>query len=122
MQVLGKKINTINVYGDNAEPLLIRGLAMFIQQQQNMVRVNVTGCIKEEIIYRIECENIMLTQRRLKILPGNDDLIKSFQDAVWDSKKSTPDKDVRLDNGTYCVDLLDAFEYSFERDIMLISK
>ena len=115
-------IKVINVYGDNAEPLLIRGLAMFIQQQQTRVRVNVTGCIKEEIIYRIECENIMLTQRRLKIMPGNDDLIKSFQDAVWDSKKSTPDKDVRLDNGTYCVDLLDAFEYSFERDIMLISK
>ena len=113
-------IKTINVYGDNAEPVLIRGLQTAAMKAQ--LKVNVGGCIKEEILYRIECENILMTQKRLKILPGNNDMIQAFQDAVWDSKKSTPEKDVRLDNGTYCVDLLDAFEYSFERDIMLIAK
>ena len=38
-----------------------------------------------------------------------------MQDAVWDEKEKT--EDVRLDDGSVDVDSLDAFEYSFERDM-----
>ena len=36
--------------------------------------------------------------------------------ALWDEKNSLVE-DVRLDDGTSDIDTLDAFEYTFERDI-----
>ena len=38
--------------------------------------------------------------------------LAAFQTAVWDSKYVT--KDVRLDDGTYNIDSLDAQEYAVE--------
>jgi hypothetical protein len=38
----------------------------------------------------------------------------ALQEAVWNSKQL---KDVRLDDGSTDIDTLDAFEYTFERDI-----
>jgi hypothetical protein len=48
------------------------------------------------------------------------DLIDGFEAAVWDERKETEDK--RLDNGTYNVDILDSFEYSFERYLRQLSR
>jgi hypothetical protein len=47
-------------------------------------------------------------------------LADAFEAAVWNDKKLTVDE--RLDNGTYCVDILDAFEYSFESHIHRLAK
>lgn len=48
------------------------------------------------------------------------DQCQSLEDALttalWDEKKSLVE-DVRLDDGTSDIDTLDAFEYTFERDI-----
>ena len=48
------------------------------------------------------------------------DQCQSLEDAMttalWDEKKSLVE-DVRLDDGTSDIDTLDAFEYTFERDI-----
>ena len=47
--------------------------------------------------------------------------IEAFQSAVWDKKYQT--KDVRLDDGSYNIDSLDAQEYAVEsrmRDILEI--
>ena len=41
-------------------------------------------------------------------------LIEALQTAVWDMKKQA---DVRLDDGNYNIDSLDAFEYSVEKYI-----
>lgn len=41
-------------------------------------------------------------------------LIEALQTAVWDMKKQS---DVRLDDGNYNIDSLDAFEYSVEKYI-----
>lgn len=41
--------------------------------------------------------------------------IRDSSNAVWNPKELT--KDVRLDDGTSDIDTLDAFEYTFERDI-----
>ena len=38
----------------------------------------------------------------------------ALSDAVWDKSKKN---DVRLDDGSTDIDSLDAFEYTFERDI-----
>ena len=42
----------------------------------------------------------------------NDELIKAFSEAMWDAKSL---KDIRLDNGTFNNDIIDAAEYSFTR-------
>lgn len=54
---------------------------------------------------------------KLKIKRNCKNLIKAFQDAVWNEKKL---EDERLDDGSYCVDILDAFEYCIERDMELL--
>ena len=89
-------------------------------QRQYNLKCRVTGAIKEEIIYRIEAYNTLFTQKRFYLLSHNKDAIQSFKDAVWDEKKSTTQKDIRLDDGSYCVDLLDASEYAIERDILTL--
>ena len=107
-----------DVFCDNAEPLHIRDLQE--TQRQYNLKCRVTGAIKEEIIYRIEAYNTLFTQKRFYLLSHNKDAIQSFKDAVWDEKKSTTQKDIRLDDGSYCVDLLDASEYAIERDILTL--
>ena len=109
-----------NVFPDNAEPLHIRDLQNTQIEQRLNCRVG--NALKEEIIYRIEAFNTLFSQKRLFILKHNKDVIQSFKDAVWDEKHSTTQKDVRLDDGTYCVDLLDASEYAIERYINTIYK
>lgn len=44
-------------------------------------------------------------------------LDQGLQAAVWDSKEAEKGKDVRLDNFSTDIDILDAFEYSYERFI-----
>ena len=110
--------NYVDVFCDNAEPLHIRDLQM--TQQEEHLRCTVKPARKEEIIYRIQAFNTLFTQKRIKILRHNKDLIQAFKDAVWDEKHSTTEKDVRLDDGSYCVDLLDASEYAIERYIRTI--
>ena len=59
-----------------------------------------------------------MSQKRFCIMRGCKHLTESMQSAVWDSKQQ---KDVRLDDGNYNIDSLDAFEYSVEpimRDII----
>lgn len=107
-----------NVFCDNAEPLHIRDLQNTQIEQRLNCRVG--NAIKEEIIYRIEAFNTLFAQKRLRILRHNKEVIQSFKDAVWDEKHSTTQKDVRLDDGSYCVDLLDASEYAIERNIKTI--
>ena len=41
-----------------------------------------------------------------------DDLADGLQNAVWDETKIG--EDVRLDNGTSNIDILDSYEYSWE--------
>lgn len=107
-----------SVFPDNAEPLHIRDLQN--EQMMSGLPCRVQGALKEEIVYRIQAFNTLFSQKRIKFLSHNKDLIQAFKDAVWDKKHSTADKDIRLDDGSYCVDLLDASEYTIERLIDVI--
>lgn len=51
---------------------------------------------------------------RLKLAEDCESLKTALQDAVWNDKTK---EDERLDDGTSDIDSLDAFEYTFERDI-----
>lgn len=108
------KMTTIT-YCDSAEPKLIESLRVACIKANTKTLIK--NAKKSEIIERIKCTLTLIKQHRLKILKHNKAMIKALNDAKWDDKKSTPEKDVRLDDFSYCVDLLDAFEYCIERYI-----
>lgn len=97
-----------DVYADSAEQVLINSVA-------NKTRFPVYNSLKRHIIDRIRCLNILLATDRVKFVVGEtDELVKALSEATWDDKKMD---DVRLDNGSYNNDVIDAAEYSFEYDM-----
>jgi len=98
------------VYCDSAEQSLIQGLR--IAAYKAGLRVEIKNARKGEINDRIRFWCIMQSSGRYKILHKCKHLIGAFRTAVWDSK--SPTKDVRLDDGNYNIDSLDACEYSME--------
>ena len=70
---------------------------------------NIRGSIKEEILDRVRCADILFSQDRIKIVAGTcEDLCDGLRSAVWDEKHD----DQPLDDGTYDRDVIDAFDYS----------
>ncbi|MDD6312371.1 MAG: PBSX family phage terminase large subunit [Firmicutes bacterium] len=93
------------VYADSAEQAIINSM-------RAKTKYSIKNSIKNEINDRIRCEDILLTSDRMKLVDGqNEALADGLRYAVW-----TPNinDDIRLDDGTSCIDILDAFEYSFE--------
>lgn len=70
---------------------------------------------KREITQRIYCASTLLNLDRLFILEDCPLLIEGLKNAVWDRDAAEKGKDVRLDNFSSDIDILDAFEYSWER-------
>lgn len=103
------------VYYDSAEPVLARGLAKAVAMAR--LPVKLTAAIKSSINDRIRMETMLMGASRILVHSSCKRLIRSFQDAVWNPKSLDEE---RLDDGSYCVDVLDAFEYSFERDRKII--
>lgn len=96
------------VYCDSAEQTMINSY----RQNTNYPIYN---SIKNPIIDRIRCTNILVGSKRFWLVENEcDDLIKGMQTAVWDSKSLV---DKRLDDGTSDIDILDADEYSWEYHI-----
>ncbi len=74
-------------------------------------RFPVYNSIKRPIIDRIRLVNRLLAENRIRFLAGAcDTLIKAFSEALWDEKSLA---DIRLDNGSFNNDVIDAAEYSF---------
>ena len=97
------------VYADSAEQAIIN-------EMRSKTTFDIRNSIKNEIIDRIRCTDVLLSTGRLHLVKEqNDALIDGLQNAVWDDKSVTKDK--RLDDGTSNIDILDAFEYSFENYI-----
>lgn len=70
---------------------------------------------KNEITQRIYCATALLNMGRLHILSTCELVISGLKSAVWDKDAAEKGKDVRLDNFSSDIDILDAFEYSWER-------
>ena len=70
---------------------------------------------KNEITQRIYCTVALLNLGRLTILSDCELVISGLKSAVWDKDQAEKGKDVRLDNFSSDIDILDAFEYSWER-------
>ncbi len=90
------------IWVDNAEAAIVNELDAHCDY-------NIRGCIKEEILDRIRCTDILMSQDRFKIVEGEcEDLCDGFRTAVWDDDH----EDKPLDDGTYDRDVIDAFDYS----------
>lgn len=83
-------------------------LGLIRRCQKEGLPVQIVDCSKGLINDRIFLSSTLMAQRRFYILRKNKNLIKAFQEALWNDKK--PDE--RLDDGTTDIDSLDAFEYS----------
>ncbi|HIU48288.1 MAG TPA: PBSX family phage terminase large subunit [Candidatus Avimonoglobus intestinipullorum] len=93
------------VFCDSAEQAIINTM-------RARTKYNIRNSIKNRIIDRIRAENILLSSHRFSLVQGeNDALINGLANAVWDADAAG---DVRLDNGSSDIDILDAFEYAWE--------
>lgn len=101
------------IYCDSAEQVLIRGIRKALENAG--IYITVRNARKSEINDRIRCTTILMAQKRFFITEDCESLIKALTTAVWNPKEVT--KDERLDDGTSDIDTLDAFEYSFEKDM-----
>ena len=107
-----RRYPVMETYADNAETTLIRGL------QEAATAAGTTAvwkCAKKPILDRINTEIRLFASGRFKIMNHCTHAIGAYASAVWDSKQTG--KDVRLDNGSYELDILDATEYAFEHEI-----
>lgn len=102
-----------NVWCDNAEPVLIRGLRKSLIQA-GLGNIPIGNAKKYRINDRIYCATTLCAMDRFYYTPDAETLCKAMQTAVWDADKLDM---VRLDDGTSDIDSLDAFEYSYERNI-----
>ena len=102
------------IYCDSAEQVLIRGFknAMIAAQHGD---VKIENARKSSISGRIQTTVKAAHNGRLFFVDGEtDSLEEAISQAVWNPKKI---KLERLDDGTSDIDSLDAFEYSFEKNI-----
>lgn len=100
----------IDAYCDSAEQTLIHGLRTACAK--NHIGINIHNARKKEINDRIRFFCRLQATGRHKIMKDCPKTLEAFESAVWDSKYLT--KDVRLDDGSYNVDSLDAQEYAVE--------
>ena len=106
------KYPVLETRADNAETTLIRGLQEAALRADS---VPVYKCLKKPIKSRINAEIRLFASNRFKIMRHCVHAIGAFSAAVWDEKQTGAD--IRLDNGSYELDILDATEYGFEGEI-----
>lgn len=100
------------LYWDNAESVLGNTIRNAIET--HWPNIIVKPALKARIKDRIDCAVRLIGSRRFFITEDCPELEAALTDAVWDKTKQ---EDVRLDDGTSDIDTLDAFEYTYERDI-----
>lgn len=108
-----RKYGAVNeLYWDNAETVLGNTIRNAIAKQSP--KTIVRPAMKMRIKDRIDATVRLMGADRLKLTEECESLKIALQDAVWNDKTK---EDERLDDGTSDIDSLDAFEYTFERDI-----
>lgn len=105
------------IYWDNAETTL--GQSIRNAMLKANPATNVRPAKKNRIKDRIECVLKLMGAGRFFITEDCETLSTALQEAVWDEKAM---KDDRLDDGSSDIDTLDAFEYTIERDIKMLTE
>lgn len=105
------------IYWDNAETTLGQSIRNAMLNAHSGVIVRPAKKIK--IKDRIECVLKLMGAGRFFITKDCETLSTALQEAVWNDKAM---KDDRLDDGSSDIDTLDAFEYTIERDIKMLTE
>lgn len=99
------------IFCDSAEPELIEFLRKALMR--NNLFIPIYESIKIPIPSRIHLWGILLMQDRLKFVKNEtEDIVKGLQEATQDEEA---DDDRYLDDGTSCIDILDAQNYGIEK-------
>ena len=102
------------LFCDSEAQYLIHGLRRAIHDSghAHVRSVSLQNARKLPISERIACEVSLFAQGRIGLVEGETgQLCAGLCGAMWDTSKAG---DVRLDNFTSDIDILDAFEYAFE--------
>ena len=110
VQMCQSKYRVSEARCDSAEQVLIKGLKNACATEH--VPINIYNAKKGAINDRIRFYCRLQAKGRYKIMRHCKRTIEAFETATWDGKSLV--KDVRLDDGTYNIDSLDAQEYSTE--------
>lgn len=101
------------IYYDNATSNMPRTILADLRREG--IQTAYAPCYKGKIIERVRATVLLMDQGRLWYTEDAHDVRDSLLEAIWDPD-STEDK--RFDSpGITSIDALDAFEYSFSRDI-----
>ena len=109
------------LFCDSEAQYLIHGLKRALQRRRtifdprnrtNVPIPSVLNALKRPIHERIACATSLFAAGRLFLTSDCPHLAAGLSGAVCDSSR---EKDTRLDNFTSDIDILDAFEYAFER-------
>ena len=106
-------IPILYIFADNEAQYLINGLAKACRAAG--ITASIGDSAKKKITDRVYCGNTLLASGRMRVLPECKLLIAGLKSAIWDPKEAEKGKDVRLDNFSSDIDILDAWEYSWER-------
>ncbi len=97
-------------FADSEAQYLINGLKRACMEAGLYLKIGDSA--KHKILERIVCANTLLNLKRLFFCKNCEHVIGGLRSAAWDTKQSV---DTRLDNFSSDIDILDAFEYSWER-------
>lgn len=100
-------------FADSEAQYLINGLRK--ASSEAGLGISFGDSAKNEITQRIYCTTALLNLGTLNILSDCELVINGLKSAVWDKDAAEKGKDVRLDNFSSDIDILDGFEYSWER-------
>ena len=103
------------IRADSAEQYLINSLRKSLYKKGFNIAVKDSD--KAKILDRIRCTDTLIKQKKLFINKSCKHLINGLENAVWDQKAAEKGVDLRLDDFTSDIDILDAFEYSFSPHI-----
>ena len=101
------------IYPDSAESVLIRGIKRALAKAQ-LGNIPVKNAKKIAINDRIFTLSSLSAQGRFYYTELCDTLMEAVGTCVWNEKNIEKE---RLDDGTSDIDSMDAFEYTFERQI-----
>lgn len=100
--------------------MLIHTLDNYVKNDR--LQCAIRGSTKLPIIERIKGTNKLIAEKRFKIIKNNQNqqMMDAFSNASWEKDKV----DVRLDVVSFYnpVDLLDAFEYSWEKYLIKFTR
>lgn len=107
-------------YFESAEQVLKKGFQA--KSRQKNINIPIRNSIKNKINERISAVQVLIAQDRLFYTEQAFTVRDALSAATWDSKEAEKGLDVRLDDGSTDIDTLDAFEYSFERQMNKLIK